>query len=345
MRIARWAVWTFVSILEVFAGSDAIFAFGEPYCGIYSMNAALHSLGISADFDGMVDSQYLTGALGSTADDLMRLAQKHGAAASFQTNLTISSLRAANSPIILHTSIAVAKVGYHHWICFLGIDGDEVKIYDPPSGFHTISTAELLTYWDGIGVVVQVLGVQPAARTINLELILAFLSIVIVGGLLIQTLGFVRYRVLGIFLCAAVSALSWHLMVGYGFIRNPYALATVSSGHFEDSTEVIDFKRFEELLNTESVTIIDARRPLNYSREHVPGAINLPITVTHGFLRETLDQIPLENHIVVYCQSEKCTWADSIARQFTARNREHVSVFRGGIDGYKLATASAESGD
>lgn len=310
-------------------------AFEEPYCGLYSVHAALHALGISSDFESMVTARNVSGRLGSTAEDLMRIAREHGAAATFRRRMALADLRAAQSPVILHTSVVVQKVGYHHWLCFLGVDDDMVRVYDPPRGIYRVSCAELLCCWDGIGIQVSRASGGEGAMAVDHELLGAFLLVLTFGGVAAQIRRLARLRGVAVCLVGALSAILWHGMFSHGFIRNPDALADVATAFDAGEVGFATAAELRSAVARRGVTIVDARRPIDFRRSHVPGAINLPITVTCGELRETLAGIPRENRVIVYCQSDQCTWADAIARQFPARGYKNVAILRGGVNGWR----------
>lgn len=319
----------------------------EPYCGLYSAHAALHALGIDADLDKMVVPENLSQASGSTALDLVHLVKKYGAAATIRSGLTVASLRAATCPIVLHTAMAVAETGFHHWVLFLGMDGDLIKIYDPPRGLYSVSGAELSSYWDGIGVVIEradnqsIVNELMSIPLLNPELLFAVLLVLIAGGLLRRIAVSVINPACGILIVASISAAVWHTTVDYGFLRNRDALTNIAARFDRRSIPIITSEQMRHARKRGDVSIVDARLPGAYNSSHIPDAINVPITVTHGELRDALRTIHAHNHVVVYCQSEHCMWSDAIARQFTARGYDRVSVFRAGMNAWETNVPGA----
>jgi 3-mercaptopyruvate sulfurtransferase SseA len=75
-----------------------------------------------------------------------------------------------------------------------------------------------------------------------------------------------------------------------------------------------------------------------FATEHVPGARNLPISAdldtVHKFVREANLQLK-GRHLYVYCQSDKCPWADIVATRLTCLGIENVNVLHGGIDAWR----------
>jgi len=335
-----------LSLLIMIASAICEVHANEGYCGLYSLHAALNALGVRADFERMIDPSYLSGTYGgSTASDLVRLAENYGIAAVYRTRMTVADLYASQWPVILHTSTPVSPE-FHHWVLFLGMDSNNLlRIYDPPRDIYTLSSAELLSQWDGKGIVVGEVAYHRRALSgfwLNLETMSAVLMIIIVGLVITCFNVIVRYAACSIAIVAVVSALCWHSIIDYGFFRNRYAIAIIAS-QYEEYEEVpfpnLTLAEVQEIINYPKVTIIDARQPQAYARSHLPGALNIPITVTHGALRDSLAAIPIDNQIIVYCESDLCNWADAIARQFSVRGYRHVFIFRGGMAAWQAGNA------
>ena len=340
MRLFRWqcafagvGLW-FTIALTLCRASD------EPYCGLYAVHAALHALGHEAEFEGMVDAKYLSGSYGSTAADLITLAEKYGATAEYRTQLTIGDLRSSQCPIVLHTTGVTAQAGFHHWILFLGMEGASVKIYDPPRGLYLTSSGELLSCWDGSGVFV---GNQHAARALplpSLEIVLAFLLVCIAGAFSWQFPVIRRRPAVGFVAVAVAAGVAWHLLVDYGFVRSSAALANVSARFDQRTFPLVSLDDVRKMVQRKDVTFVDARLADNYESSHLPGAISAPIDLNYGALAALVKTIEPEKEIVVYCKSSGCRWADVIANQLAARGYSKVSIFREGMDSWEAAATS-----
>jgi len=87
----------------------------------------------------------------------------------------------------------------------------------------------------------------------------------------------------------------------------------------------------------ENITIIDVRRPEDFSKGHTPGAINLPKenwTTFSGLSREKVN--------VIYCYSEVCHLAAAAAKYF-AEHDFHVMEVQGGFEEWKLHNLPVET--
>lgn len=84
--------------------------------------------------------------------------------------------------------------------------------------------------------------------------------------------------------------------------------------------------------NTEFV-LIDARDAVQYAREHIPGAINVPyIEIRVGGLLPPRDQ-----RIVVYCSSETCPISQYAYEALDRLGYEEIYDMRAGLQGWKDA--------
>jgi rhodanese-related sulfurtransferase len=110
---------------------------------------------------------------------------------------------------------------------------------------------------------------------------------------------------------------------------------------FENRT---DFTRGPVELNKmikegEKINIIDVRRPEDYNKEHLPGAINLPEESWSTFKGLGKDRTN-----VVYCYSVVCQLATRAARYFSEHDFPVIELV-GGIEqwkNHKLPIVSSE---
>jgi rhodanese-related sulfurtransferase len=87
------------------------------------------------------------------------------------------------------------------------------------------------------------------------------------------------------------------------------------------------------LANRGAVTLLDARSPEEYSRGHVPGAINVPIADLLDFARDRLT--PSRGPIVTMCGSSGR--GEQAAEILTAAGVENVRVLQGGLKAWSEA--------
>jgi len=300
-------------------------------------------LGLQSTFDALVVPENLSGPVGSSAADLIRIAEAHGAYGSLESGMSIADLRTADAPVILHTSVAISKGAFHHWILFLGMEGDSARIYDPPRSMYLAPAADLLSYWDGRGVVIGRIA-PPAWRSpVTLEAVLAALLVVACLGIFSRS-GLLQPYPAGRIVAAALAAAAvWHTVVTYGFFRSPHAVANIASHYeaFEVGEETIE--SIQTAIARKDATILDARRTDAYDSWHIPGAFNLPVTATHGEVRQVLESIPKDQKLIVYCNSSQCSWARQVAHHIAARGYKNVSVFTDGVEGWMASLQGASA--
>lgn len=82
-----------------------------------------------------------------------------------------------------------------------------------------------------------------------------------------------------------------------------------------------------------TVTLLDARSPEEYSRGHVPGAINVPIADLANFARDRLT--PSRGPIVTMCGSSGR--GEQAADALTAHGVANVRVLQGGLKAWREA--------
>ncbi len=79
--------------------------------------------------------------------------------------------------------------------------------------------------------------------------------------------------------------------------------------------------------------LVDARDAIQYAREHVPGAINIPyVEIRAGGLLPPRDQ-----RIVVYCSSETCPISQYAYEALDRLGYEEIYDMRAGLQGWKDA--------
>lgn len=83
----------------------------------------------------------------------------------------------------------------------------------------------------------------------------------------------------------------------------------------------------------EDFALVDARDAVQYAREHIPGAINVPyVEIRAGALLPPRDQ-----RIVVYCSSETCPISQYAYEALDQLGYEEIYDMRAGLQGWKDA--------
>ncbi len=315
-----------------------------PYCGLYALYGALRSEGVNVDFEGLVSERYLRSPGGSSLEELRQAAADCGAHAEPFERLTPAALRACKHPVIVHVRRPGHGTPYKHWVLFMGVENGRARIVDRPDRMDLWPLAELMAYTDGAGLVVSA---RPDDTTALYwaswldGLAAVALTAVFLGGVLVLgrrsgRAGTAAALVRAVTLAGAGvgAALVWHAVRPEGYFRNPVAVGQVALRHLDAPIGSANADEMRAWL-AGGATVIDARPPAAYQAGHIPGAINLPVNAAVAEREDILADIPLTTRVVVYCQSEDCGWADSVASDMWFRGYRDVSVYRGGINEWR----------
>jgi rhodanese-related sulfurtransferase len=316
--------------LQSAPAADADVELASPYCGLYCVQAAGHALNRPCAFDVLLDNAYLNAPFGSTAADLCRALVDIGLNGKVVGNMTTSQLRMTNTPVILHVR-APGATGYRHWILFLGFEGRRIQIYDPPRAVSSVTLEDLLSIWDGIGIVTSV----PPDRAIVVDLPVDWLVLVLLCGLLLWALGNYRRKALALLTAVVFVVGARHALFPGGFVGAGSALDNVIAAHFRSTVQEIGYEQFETLRKRPDSLVVDARLPSSYRTDHIPGAINVPPALGISALNKILGTIPKDRHLLLYCQSLGCHWSEEVAQYFLPRGYRRVCIYRGGMNDWR----------
>jgi rhodanese-related sulfurtransferase/predicted double-glycine peptidase len=306
---------------------------GGPYCGVYCLWTILNIYQKPVDFKDLLCNEYVGSLNGSSAEELLRAANDFGLQAVAMEQLTAGSLRAIDRPVILHVRRPGFGTQYAHWVLFLGMDGDQARIVDPPNDVQSFNFAELLSLWDGIGIIVsdQPIRTWPIRIMAYVEQGIVFLlvlgSVWILGQMSKNRR---RWRIVGLMMASLVGCLAFHLWHEDGMLRNSAAVAQVKFQYHMPTLDEIATQEVAERLGQPDVTIIDARFADDYAYGHVPGAINIPIYSSLVDRSQALANIPKWHQVIVYCQSRNCLWGEIIGSDLWHRGYRRLAVYRGG---------------
>ena len=332
-----------LALLAILCSPDVVAA-GDAYCGMYSLFGAATSLGIDVDIDGLIDPQFISSGMGSTAEDIVEAADKIGLKAIALRGLGKVSLKAADSPLILHAAPLAAHGKYQHWILFLGIDeGGNARVVDGEGGVVACSINEVLSRWDGVAIAVRKPGSAPTrflpAEAADFFVVVAIgclCSIVFEMQLLNRLKAVVSSKLLlcfGVFGIVLVSGVLGNLTRGDGFF---------DAAHSIDAA--LGLRRLDEVQIQElpaklarGALLVDCRYSGDYASGHIPGAISIPVDSGLGELTRAIDGIDRSVEVILYCQSEGCSFSDLSATMLARNGFSNIKVFRGGWVSWELA--------
>ncbi|MEM4559361.1 MAG: rhodanese-like domain-containing protein [Acidilobaceae archaeon] len=91
-----------------------------------------------------------------------------------------------------------------------------------------------------------------------------------------------------------------------------------------DAREVLD-------LISKGALIIDVRLETAYAKEHIPGAINIPLKN----LEERIEELPRDKPIIVYCTNVDCETSHMAALKLASLGFKNIYRFRPGVKGWE----------
>lgn len=99
--------------------------------------------------------------------------------------------------------------------------------------------------------------------------------------------------------------------------------------------EGVDAKISEilELYNEGTATFVDARSEDEFKKGHIPGALSIPYkALEKGEHPETLDQLPTDQLVVIYCDGADCHASQVVYDKLEELGwtKENMKVFAGG---------------
>jgi len=97
-----------------------------------------------------------------------------------------------------------------------------------------------------------------------------------------------------------------------------------------EGIHTISFDQLEQMVDKDSVYLVDVRPTTEYNFSHIPGAVSIPLSD----LAEMIKNIPLEKEIVVYCRDYYCMLSDS-AIKILAENQIKASRLLPGMAEWK----------
>lgn len=316
-----------------------------PNCGIYCAMAALKTIGLEAPYSDMATSKYVGSLKGSSMAELIRALEDHGAFTLPLKGLTPSGLIALETPCILHVRRDGTTDAHAHWVLFLGIEEGKAKLFNPPNGEELLSLDELLYLWDGQGIAVfpqkptqaTSLKVKSLQLLDSLQILaLAFLGICLgflpfPNALPSSTLwGFGTRLGLATLFCLLLQLSFSQASVGDRWNLYASIARTREKPTFDD----ISADDLHKRLKDPNLVLVDARLAPNFQDAHLPGAYSLPIDCGPGMVRTIANQVG-NRELVVYCQSDGCSWSEVIAKSLALRGVGPIHIYRGGYAEWK----------
>ncbi len=364
-----WALWSqtgrsprsLLLISAAMVASPGVAHSQDHYCGVYSAFSVLDYYQKPVAFEELLEPQYVSGFLGSTAKEVAAALTEHGLKASIDSGLGVFDLRVASGPMILHVRGSQGRRQYDHWIVYFGEAAGRAIVLDPSRGRTEIEYPRLLAMWDGIGIatsdsdwgvsVWRLLG--RAQRCVTL-IVLGCILYPIVN--LLPSVSLLQSRWAGSALStgcllavmsAGALALDW--LNPCGVLGSSVARASIASVHSRRQFPVVELDEGLRLNprpfdNHPSCIWIDARYRHDFELGHIPSSLNLPIDAAFAREDELVASIPKNSCVVVYCQSRGCPFAHAVSERLRGHGFVDVRIFAPGYAEWAQGGGMTERG-
>lgn len=104
--------------------------------------------------------------------------------------------------------------------------------------------------------------------------------------------------------------------------------------------EKIQKEELKKRLEDDSLTIIEVLEPEEYNKEHIKGAVNIPLKEVVKEARQRFDK---DQELVVYCSDADCTASPTAGKKLEDAGYSNVYHYKGGKKEWKEAGYPMES--
>jgi len=324
----------------------------HPYCGIYCLYTIMQLANLDVDIRELIKPEYIGSPKGSSFAELKKAAEEHGMYAVPISKMTRSELRASPYPIILHVRFNEKSKKYDHFELFLGMQGDNLKLFDLPNPVRLVPFYELAPRWDGTGLIVSANPVDLGpvfAGTRRRFIIYAVFTLAIVLAVrwgrnrwfksaeqiaLPRRVGLSLVQAAGLTFVTLFFGMFYHFVSSAGFLSNTNSVTFVEQAHLGSFIPKLAKNKVAKLLDTDTV-LIDARRVADYEAGHLDGAINIPVDSNDTFRHDAMRGVDKSLKLVLYCQSSRCPFAETVAAKLKSDGFSNLSIYKGGWNDWK----------
>lgn len=337
-------------------------------CGAYSMYAALRLLNKDdVSLDALISPSYITTAQGSTAGDLIGMAEHYGVPAAGFTRWRLNQLREAESPAILEVRPNLLTREYSHWVMVYPAGDDAFLIVDPPFEPSVVSGREIASRWRGRGILLgqgsQTTTMATFRSMLSGPIVLLLLVVPVIFGITklraqllssnreddgklaacrANRLAMQQGGILVVLTC--VVGYAYQMTDEFGLLRNRDAAIGIQLANAAVFMERVGYPGVNDE-SLQGAIIIDARKRSDYALGHLPGAINIPVDLSDEERRSTVNPWPKDARILIYCQSSACDYDERIATFLYTEGYTNIALYEGGwVDwqSHQIQQASAD---
>ncbi len=305
-----------------------------PVCGVYAVCRALNLLEIAAHPEEMWNTKVVAHREGSSPLELIEAIEQYGGVGELRDSMSILELFAVARPVIANVRSNTARSLYDHWVCVCGTS-DGLVVYDGSKPARRISPGEFLASFSGIGIVVDA-GLDSrnrcmAARWIGFLIIVAtawlglrWWAVEASASIARQFIRLLIVTVAVVLMAAWVFSTHEGLKQGYRIALAPYSTS--------DRVMQGGMATLEQASSSEDYLLVDARTAESFARGSLPRAVNIPVYASYYETREFTASLARTTPIVVFCESERCTYDDHVAHLLVQLGFQNVTV---SLPGYR----------
>ncbi len=323
------------------------------HCGLHALIAVAAALDKDVSIEQLLDgNQYLSSVKGSSTNDLLRAIDAVGLSGKTISGLNARDLIATTCPLIIPMEND-PNSRVQHWIAILGVENNQIAIFDSILGEYLRSPDEINFLWTGNAIIVgkQDSEVNSCATRLKMSAIfrrafmisLPLLAIVAVNAILTRKgtrNRSLRHRLVSIGLAPVVA---WTLVTAYLIsgvdARTCNAFLSTRTCWDTNETSDSDSERQKRVsvngIEFERTLIIDVRTPISFKAGHLPTATNVPINSGMSCWAKLVEDSKNFDSVVVYCQSNQCEWADEAQKRLRCLGISS-SVIDGGYRAYVI---------
>lgn len=304
------------------------------YCGLYCVKAVAALNGIRIEMDQLIRPEHFERGM-TTSGQLVDCLRLTGIDSTARTGLTMSRLLQSERPMILHVRTGGYRAKFRHWVTYLGkTKSGAIRIFDPPMSTIELHPSELQAIWDGSGVVLS-----PTSAGNSWSIPFPEFGITVLFILACQWFLRKRHPVFSIAISGLIGIAVYSSICPWAIRHDrQQAVRRVQSFYYPLIVPEVGLERIRQVHSDDSAVIVDARPFSSFVRGHIPGAINLPINTSWGVRRQFVEAIDRSKAVIVYCQSDRCPWADTIASDFKIAGHRDVTIYRGGMNDWNEAS-------
>ncbi len=317
-----------------------------PYCGLYCLYTIVRLANRKINFVELFEKEYVSSHKGSSMAQLEKVAEKYGLYSLPASKLTSVELSRVEYPIVLHVKSRMENQQYDHYELFLGTKDSKAILFDPPNPVRLVPFSELAPRWDGNGLIVSAEPIDfasviaPARRRFivySMVVIAIILALHWTKRLVPKKLLDSRIKLMGLSIAQAgafavaalIIGMLYHFTNDEGLLANASATDAIQQAHAGNFIPKITERKVHKLLGNHTV-FIDARLARDYKSGHLKGAISVPVNSSDEERQKATADIDKDAHVVLYCQSAGCKYAEIVAFKLIEDGYSDVSIFKGG---------------